>query len=412
MAPSPPLVPRGEAAWSMLSLAAMQGASFFIQLLVAAALSPTDFAIVRTVEAWLSPLLVVAAAGLPSLALAWLPVRQGPARPALARRFLSTSLGTGAMVGLLVLGLVRLGPPAGPWLSMATGTLVLAAVTRTGTNLLLAAGRVRPAAMATAAISLVGVPVAAWGARHYGLGGWLVARYLVEGGLLVAVLWVGRDWLRRVTSPVEPATVLVRTGSLLSASLLIRSVTDNLGPMAMSRLGYSGVEVGAFALATVGVAAVLLAPGAVGNLAIRRFALAAASGRGLSASVRQGVGVVLGFTVLPCLAFLVVGEVLLRWFFPQYQGTAALMSVVLWAAPWRAVTALMGGALVAVNRAGATVWLNVLCLAVAGILQWTLVRRWGVWGSAWAILLTDVVTLVLYGVVVMRHLRRPELGPA
>ena len=88
MPAAPPLVPRGEAAWSMLSLAAMQGAAFFIQLLVAASLSPADFAVVRTVEAWLSPLLVVAAAGLPSLALAWLPVREGAARSALAHRFL------------------------------------------------------------------------------------------------------------------------------------------------------------------------------------------------------------------------------------------------------------------------------------------------------------------------------------
>lgn len=412
MPAAPPLVPRGEAAWSMLSLAAMQGAAFFIQLLVAASLSPADFAVVRTVEAWLSPLLVVAAAGLPSLALAWLPVREGAARSALAHRFLGTSLGTGALVAVAAAVVVRLGPPAGTYLSIACGTLVLAAVTRTGTNLLLADGRVRPAALTTATISLVGIPAAAWGARHYGLTGWLAARYLVEGALLVGMLWVGRSWLRRVEAPTVAAGHLIRTGSLLSASLLIRSVTDNLGPMAMTRLGFAGVEPGAFALATVGVAAVLLAPGAVGNLAIRRFAQAARGEGQLGPAIRQGIGVVLGFTVLPCLGFTLAGEAVLGWFFPQYQGTSMLMAVVLWAAPWRAVTALMGGVLVAVNRSGATVWLNLACLSLAAVLQWSLVRRWGVWGSAWAILLTDVATVALYAGVVAIHLRRQRVVAA
>jgi O-antigen/teichoic acid export membrane protein len=97
---------------------------------------------------------------------------------------------------------------------------------------------------------------------------------------------------------------------------------------------------------------------------------------------------------------------ILGWFFPKYQGSAALMSVVLWAAPWRALGSLMGGVLIATNRSGDTVGLNLVCLMVAGALQWGLVARWGVWGSAWAILLSDLFMLTLYGGYVLLQLGR------
>lgn len=392
------LVARGDAAYYMLSLAAVQGSAFFIQLLVAAALRPSDFAVVRTVEAWLSPLLVVAAAGLPSLAMAWVPARAGGARDALARQLRGVSLVTGAITAALTAAaaLLFLPPPTGRYLALAAGLLALGALSRTMTNLMLAAGRVRATALATAAVSLVAIPVAAYGARHYGITGWMGARYLSEAALLLVVLTASRGVFPGTAEVREHPRQIVRVGGMLSASLLVRSVVDNLGPIAAARFGFGGVDIGAFALATVGVAAILLAPGAIGNLAIRRFAVTATQPGELRAAIRQGILFMLVPSVLPCVVFALAGELVLRTFFPQYQGTAALMSVVLWSAPCRAVTALMGGVLVAVHRSSDTLRLNLVCLAVAVALQWSLSSVWGVWGSAWAVLLTDIVTVLLY----------------
>lgn len=405
-----PLVARTDAGYYMVSLAAVQGSSFFIQLLVAAALAPAEFAMVRTVEAYLSPLLVLAAAGLPSLAMARIPVQANGARDRLAWRLTRLSMGTGLVVAGLTaaVALLLLPAPLGRYLSMAAGVLAMGALSRTVTNVLLASGHVRPTAVATAAVSLIAIPMAAYGARHFGIHGWLVARYLAEGGLILAVM----AGMRRI--PLAPALEsestpdLLRVGALLSGSLLVRSVVDNLGPIATSRLGFSGVEIGAFALATVGVSAVLLAPGAIGNLAIRRFAVTRDSPTELRRAIMQGVWSMLGLSLVPCLAFVLLGELLLRWFFPQYQGTASLMSVVLWAAPWRAVTAVMGGVLVALDRSAATLWLNLISLAVAMVLQWGLSTRWGVWGSAWAVLLTDVFMFMT--AVLMVRVYMPRSG--
>ena len=149
---------------------------YIVQFAIARIVSPGEFGVVRTVESAFSMALVVASAGLPSLAIKSIATMQtlrlqGRLLRRLVGLVISTSLLTAVVVALAARYITT--PAATHWLAAFIFALVPVTIARTCTNFFQGLGSVRRISMIVAVGSAIGVLTVVVSSLVTGsLGGW------------------------------------------------------------------------------------------------------------------------------------------------------------------------------------------------------------------------------------------------
>jgi len=391
------------------SVFSVQGVSYLAQLAIARRTGPGDFAIVRTVEAVLSTVLVLASLGMPMLAVTKVAglhesVDQGRMLGALT----TVSLVGAAVTASLTALAAPLFPPAVcTYLRALCWVICLTACSRTCIGYFQGRKWIRRMAGYTvglAAVSLVVVVGAVWVA---GLDGWVVGRYVSEAGLLGFLLVALRQELR-VRGPLPGGHAylpLVMAGFGIAISLLVRTAADNAGLLLLNFVGAPAEAVGHFGLTNLVVLGLLIVPISIGSVALPRIVQRMADPRALRVLIQWvTIGALASGTGLACAAALAASR-LIGTFLPAYRDAVPILLIMVGAVPFRTLSALAGMILVAHDQVRATVLINVVGLTAIVAAGLWLLPRYGASGAAWATLVGEVVAAGLYGGIAMTVLR-------
>lgn len=390
----------------LIAILSVQGFSALAQLIVARAVTPTQFGVVRAVEAFLAIMLLIASAGMPSLAIRDVAAVSEVERPLVIGRLLS--LAVGASISVAFLGVVAahffLPAPARPYLIALIWSIVLTSVSRTGLNYFQGVGRIPVIARLAIVTSVISFCVLALLVNVLGLRGWILGRYVGECLLFAATLLAlrGRVQLRGWLPAVQGYARLFRRGMVISMGLIVRTVQDNIATMALAWLGATR-DVGYYGLAVLILTPLLLLPGILSSLALPRFVHRRADRWASRQEIwRFGLislgtalgGAVVAITVVPPFIYRV---------YPEYAAAIGVLGVLVLSVPLRAVALIPGAFLTAHDRNETTVVINLVSLAIAGVGCLILIPRAGAVGAGWAMVIAESCVCVMC-VVVMRRM--------
>jgi O-antigen/teichoic acid export membrane protein len=293
-------------------------------------------------------------------------------------------------------------------------TVLLSAVSRTLANWFIGLRRTREAALLTVATALLSLLAVAGLTGAMGLRGWVAGRFVGEALGAAALLYALRHTLRAPRHPTLAASAgygyLAGHGALLAMGLITRSALDQGGVLALGVWHAPAQQVGFFGIATLVLTALMVFPGALGNLLVPRFA-ALGRARAARRELARSLGwMLLGMIPAVGTAALLAGPAV-ALLFPAYTPAVPLLRVLLLAAPARAVQSLCGGVLLANNR---NQWaLACKCAMLAG--SWELyaavVPEQGALGGAWVITTVEYAGLLLFGAAAWLTLRTPGTPP-
>ncbi len=386
----------------LLALVSIQGASYLAQFAIARLVSPADFGIVRTVEATLGLALIVATAGIPSLAIKSIAAMPTPAlQGRLLRRLLSLVAITSAITAcVLVVGAPSIvATAAQPWLARLAFLLVPMSLARTAINFFQGIRQVQRISLYVACAALAGVATITHLVATRGLAGWIGGRYL--GELMIAAVAAALCWRYIRLDEVLPVEVhprlLLSEGVTLSLSLLVRAATDNVPVLALGWFAVAASDIGFFGLASLVAAALLLLPGALNSLALAPLVAAL---RNESVDARRLLLRLHAYsallTVPLALLLLALLPVLLRSFAPAFLPGVHLLQALLLVVPLRGATTTSGGAMFAAGKVATGLRFNLLVLACSLGSLVLLVPSYGAAGAVGTIVMTEVIAALLF----------------
>lgn len=399
----------------VLSTLSVQGLAYVAQFSIAAILAPSDFGVVRSVESVLALLVLAGSLGMPTLTLRMAADTQYPEiRGRLLGRCLQVAAGSSLIFGaLMAAGALLWARAVGAYLA----ALVLVATASTASRVCVAyfqgVGRIRDVSLLTFRLAFLCVPLAVAPVIGMGLTGWVIGRYLSEGLLLGALL--SRLWPAvRFHGPLPHSfslPELASAGATVSFSLLLRYSQDAVGLLVLSRLAPGSPGLGHLGMGLLLVSALMVIPGAVGTIFLPRMVQARHSRTASRNALRSQILLALGSAVLPCAVMAFSTSFWIGAFLPQYRGAEAILAVLLFVAPCRAVTGAAGNLLLAHARYGFAVAVNALALVSLATLSVILAGRLGALGVAWAILLVEGACAVAFTLGAWRTARRAGPSP-
>ncbi len=397
---APPLV---------VSIIAVQGFAALAQLVVARVVSPSDFGIVRLVEVMVTTLLLLASAGMPSLAIRDLALTSDHERPVVLGRLVTLAAVTSLVVALLTIVLARfLVPPlAQPYLRAMAFAVCLTASSRTAMNYFQGVQRISVLARLSAASSIVAFLALVALVHWLGMRGWVIGRYVGELSLLVFTLVVLGDRItfRGVHVDVAALRRTWQRGMVISVAFIVRTLHENTPTLALAWLGASQ-QVGFFGLGALLLTPLLLLPGVIGNLAVPRFALLTRTPERLQHEVTRLAFLSTVVATGGALCALVVVPLVIVHFFASYAPALGLLKIFVLSVPLRALNGMLGSFLMACDRNDATLAINGVSLVIGVVGCLLLIPGHGAWGAAVALLIADVCTTAMCVVVAQRVLRR------
>jgi O-antigen/teichoic acid export membrane protein len=398
-------------------MVSVQGLAYLSQLVIARLVGPADFGTVRTVEATLSIGLVMASAGMPSLAVKCIPEVQEPlVRGRLLGRLITIAVGASVICATLIsLSAGTWDPVRAPYLRQLVWVIGLTAASRTCLNYFQGTKqihRVSAYSIGLSALSLVVIVFAVWTG---GLRGWILGRYLSEALFLGFSLMAVWDVLGfRGELPERFALRgLLTLGGAVAVSLLVRTAQDNAGLLAIGWSRRPAAEVGYYGVSTLLMLALMIVPGALGNLALPRIVERVTDpeevGRFFRRLNRWGL-----LASVPVAGLcLLVAPLAIRLLLPAYTGAIPIIEVLLLVVPLRVLVSMAGTLLLAYGLAGLSLVNNLATLIVSAGLYFWLVPRYGGIGAAWGTLLSEALGAALYTLAAFAQLKRlSRQGPA
>ncbi len=384
----------------IVAIFAVQGLSYLTQFTIAKVAGPADFAVVRTVEATLNVLLVVASIGMPMLAVTTI---AGLASESEQGRMVGGLLAISVVGGLIVAAVATLAAgwlaqPAPSYLRGLAWILALTAGSRTSLNYFQGKQQVQRVAGFSVVLSLISLAIVIVAVWAGGLRGWIVGRYLSEALFLGMMLRAIGPTLS-LSGPLpdgKSVATLLRAGSGIAMSLLIRTAGDNAGIFMLNAAGASRPAIGYFGLSSLALVAILIVPGAIPSVALPRLVARLNDRRAVHELVKKvGLGS-LGASVLLACVTAVFAAPILQVFLPSYGPALPILYVLLIAVPFRLLSSMSGMVLVACSAVRYTVWINSLSLAVTVGLGWPLTARFGAIGTAIAVVAGEAISALAY----------------
>lgn len=384
----------------IVAIFAVQGLSYVTQFTIAKVAGPADFAIVRTVEATINVLLVIASMGMPMLAVTTI---AGLANESEQGRMVGGLLAISVTGGLVVATVASL---AAGWFAMPSPSylrgmvwiLAITAGSRTSLNYFQGKQQVQRVAGFSVVLSLISLAVVIAAVWAGGLRGWILGRYLSEAlflGMMVRAIGPTLS----VSGPLpggQSVPTLLRAGSGIAMSLLIRTAGDNAGIFMLNAAGASRPAIGYFGLSSLALVAILIVPGAIPSVALPRL-VARLNDRGAVLDLVKRVGLgSLGASVVLACGTAAFAAPMVHFFLPSYGPALAILYVLLFAVPFRLLSSMSGMVLVACGAVKYTVWINTLSLAVTVALGWPLTARFGAIGTAMAVVAGEAVSALAY----------------
>ncbi|HEU4559530.1 MAG TPA: oligosaccharide flippase family protein [Longimicrobium sp.] len=390
------------------SVFVVQGLAYLSQLVVAGLVGPAQFGIVRNVEAVVSLLLLAGCVGMPTLVLREAAATPAEARAALLRRVLVVCVVGGALAAasaLLLRGAVV--PGAGPYLAWLAWTVVLSGTSRTLANWFLGLRRTREAALLSVVTAAVSLAAVAGLTGALGLRGWVAGRFAGEALGAAALLWALRHTLREGGGGGGAAPgygALVPHGAMLALGLMARAAVDHGGVLALGVWHAPRDVVGYFGIGTLVVTALMVFPGALGNLLVPRFA-ARAGDPGLRRDFARTMRLALLAVVPATAAAALLSGPAVSMLFPGYREAVPLLLVLLLGLPARTAQSLSGALLLAFNRNHWALGFNCAMLAASWLLFLWAVPRHGAVGAAWVMAGVEFLGVALFATGAVLTLR-------
>ena len=392
-----------------LAVVAVQGTAYLFQLLVAALLSPSEFGVVRSVDAVLSLFLIVGSAGMPSLAVKCVAELGDRERRG---RLLGRLLGIAAGAGLISASLAYVLAPwlgdvsAAAYLQRLAWIIPVAACARTALNYYQGAGAIHHYSVLTVSVAFGAFLPSLLAVWMSGLSGWIWARYGLETLTLSAALLPLAKILRgsvRLAAAYSRRR-LTRLGSVLSLSLLTRTSLDNLGTLALVASGAHSSQIGYYGIGVLVVLALLILPACVGSMALPELVQRVGKPTMLRATFVRSRRMALLLTLPVSVLAIAIGPWVVRHFFPAYIPSIPVIQTLLATVPARAMTTVSGTLLVALDRGGVTLVTNAVILSLGAVLMLALTPSFGIIGAAWATVGVEATSAVLYGLLANRQL--------
>jgi O-antigen/teichoic acid export membrane protein len=381
----------------------VQGVAYLNQFMIARVVGPEDFAVVRTVEATLNVLLVAASFGMPMLAVTTIAGlgserAQGRMLGALVALAVLGGLATAALASLAS---VALAPVPAAYLRIMAWVMPLAAASRTALNYFQGRQQVQRVAGYMVALSFISLAVVVAAVVTAGLTGWVVGRYLTELLFLTLLLWgVGPSLSLSGGIPGgHRVRSLLRTGSGIAASLLIRTAMDNAGLYLLVFSGAPDATVGYFGLSSLVLIVLSIIPTSLASIALPRMTTRLHDPVALRAFVRRVAGATIAVALVLAGAAALLARPAVDLLFPSYGEAVPILLLLLAAVPFRAVSTLCGVVLVACDRVYMTVGINLLALAVTTLTWAAGTSQWGAAGTAAAVVAGEVVGAGAYVIV-------------
>lgn len=392
----------------IISIIAVQGFASLAQLVVARVVSPSDFGIVRVVEVMITTLLLLASAGMPSLAMRDLALAGEEERPVVLGQLVTLAGLTSLVVALFAIAFARvLVPPlAQPYLRALVFAVCLTASSRTAMNYFQAVRRISTLARLSASSSIVAFLALVVLVHLLGMRGWVIGRYVGELSLLVFTLVVLGDRIafRGVFADGAALWRTWKRGMVISVAFIVRTLHENTPTLALAWLGASQ-QVGYYGLGALLLTPLLLLPGVIGQLAVPRFAVLTRTPEGFQREVTRLAFLSTVLATAGALGALVIVPPLIVRFFPSYAPALTLLKVFVLSVPLRALNGMLGSFLMACDRNDVTLGINGVSLVIGVVGCLLLIPGHGAWGAALALVIADLCTTAMCVVVTQRFLR-------
>lgn len=367
---------------------AVQGLTYVVQLALAPMLGPAAFGVVRAAEATVATVILVAAAGMPTvmMRLAAEADRDGW-RPAVFDNVVLTVCGTGALagIGLAVLSPWAAAAAATPYLRVLAVSVFATAVARTGIGYFYAVGEVRLVPRVTVPLAVLSGSLTVAAAGYFGLPGWAAARAVGDTLLAASVVVVclrltGRRFVRWHDEPRLRSRALVGMGVPLAASLIARTTLDNAPILVVGKLAQAGAELGIVGLYMLVGSGLLVVPAAMVTLALPRMV----NRRSEPDTLRRlhvrlllaGLALTLPAAILGAL----LGPGVVRALLPAFGGAPDVASWLLLLVVPRLMTSIAGTLLLALDRIRTTLLIASTSLLVVGAIEAFGMAQWGLAG--------------------------------
>jgi O-antigen/teichoic acid export membrane protein len=384
----------------VVAIFSVQGLVYLTQFMIARVVGPADFAVVRTVEATLNVLLVAASCGMPMLAVTTI---ASLADEKAQGRMLGSLVTLAMLGGLVTAGLASLaagvlGPAPASYFRMVAWVLPLSAASRTCLNYFQGRQQVQRVAGYTVALSLISLGVVIVAVITAGLAGWVAARYMTEILFLALLLRdVGPSLALGGGIPGGYGVgSLLRAGSGIASSLLVRTAMDNAGIYLLAFAAAPADIVGCFGLSSLVLIALSIVPTSLASVSLPRIVARMADPEALHRFVRRVAGGTIVVSLLLAGTTALLSRPAVELLFPSYGRAVPILLVLLVAVPFRAMNGLSAVVLLACNRVGATVWINLLALVVTVVAGWAATSRWGAPGTAGAVVTGEIVSATVY----------------
>ncbi len=393
----------------IVALFSVQGLAYLTQFTIARVAGPADFAVVRTVESTLNVLLVVASLGMPMLAVTTIAaLRDERAQGRMVGALLAISMCGGFAVALITnFGAGFLNPPTPGYLRAMAWIMAITAASRTCLNYFQGRQLVQRVAGYSVLLSIISLAIVVLAVYSGGLRGWVVGRYVSELlflGMMMRAIGPELRFTGAIPSGQSVRTLL-SAGSGIAASLLVRTAGDNAGILLLNAAGADKLSIGYFGLSSLVLVAILIVPGAIPSVALPRLVARLDDPQAVRSLVGRVGGGALGASVLLAVAAAVLAQPLTALLLPKYGPAVPLLYVLLLAVPFRLASSMSGMVLVACGRVRYTVWINVLALIVTGSLGVVLTRSQGATGTAFSVVVGEVVSAMVYVFAASRSLR-------
>lgn len=394
----------------IFSLGFVQGSVFIVQFIVARLLSPEDFGYVKVIDTTLGMVLVLATVGMPSAIAKYVPeVDTAETRGKVLFQVLVIGLISALVISSLTFFSLELLPLSGPVvrsLEFLVWSLILTTLSRTIINYYQGKKQIQRMAVINVILAILTLILVTALTALWQFDGWIIGKFASEVVFLVGMFLLVRGEIV-IGWSASAAKRLFTFGSFAALSLLVWRIQATADVLYLDVLLRDAAQIGYYGVASLAMSALLLIPAAIGAAAFPYLSERSTNIQetlSLTLSILRNVALLMfGLCVL---TYVVGPPVLLFLLGPKYAPAGILIKILMPAAFIGAILSILGNFLFAIEGAQFTLAVNIVAALVNLGLNYFLIPRWGVAGTAWAMVITQAIQLVLYTGIIL-YLRRP-----
>jgi PST family polysaccharide transporter len=374
------------------SLAAVQGAVFVAQMIVARLLGPAEFGYVRVVDTVMALVLVPAGFGLTSAIVRWTAMAPDErARGSILSFSIVSVVAASALVAaiaLLILPYTTVNATAQSYLRWLVWSVVFTNVGRLIINYYQGRKEIRRVALLNVVLAGAGTTLVVLGAWWWRVPGWAAGRMGAEILLALVLLWIVRRQLAR-PAPWQAGKALLAFGASVVASGALDRIATQADTLYLDAFVRDSVIIGQYGAASLAFTAAALLPAAAIAVALPHLSERARDPAAIHQLAMKMLGRLIAGAVLLAALLAVLGPPALRLVLgSQYALAGSLLPWFALALVLNVIMSFLGTYLLALGKAGLTVWQSAIGVGVNIGANAILMPTYGVHGAVWAAILT------------------------